>query len=436
MDTDPSNRVFVRPKGIFYGWWMALAGFGILFYTSGVFFYGFAPFFDEILNEFGWGAGIASGAFAFQRMEQGIFGPVVGYITDRFGPRRSLLGGIFILGLGFILLSQIQTLWQFYAAFAILAFGLGFGSFLTVNTAVNAWFIRKRGRAMAIVSYGPGVSSLLVPLVVGLIVFVDWRDALLYLGFATWIICLPMAAVMRAAPEAYGLRPDGDTEEDSGLGADGEKDDRFLDIHFTVRQALRTSTYWKYVLAAMFGFAFFSALIIHQFVALKSFGLSEGWATVLVTLMPLASLPGRIAGGFLADIYDKRKVVAVAWSVQLVGAMMFVVVSNPFLGVAYGLVYGFGFGLGNPPRVAILGDYFGRRSYGSLLGTQFLITSITGILAPVYAGVMFDIMGATGYRIAFLTLALPAAISVFLYLSMKRPTLPEEPASVEAESMG
>ncbi|MDA1097173.1 MAG: hypothetical protein O3B84_07985, partial [Chloroflexi bacterium] len=66
---------------------MALAGFGVLFYTSGVFFYGFSAFFAKILDEFGWSKGAASGAFAFQRMEQGVFGPLVGYITDRFGPR-------------------------------------------------------------------------------------------------------------------------------------------------------------------------------------------------------------------------------------------------------------------------------------------------------------------------------------------------------------
>ncbi len=229
------------------------------------------------------------------------------------------------------------------------------------------------------------------------------------------------------------MRPDGDAPMEAGDGDDAALDDSFLDVNFTVRQALRTATYWKYVLAAMFGFVFFSALIIHQFVALKAFGLSEGWTTALVTLMPLASLPGRVAGGILADIYDKRKVVAVAWALQLVGALLLVMVSSPLLGVVYAVVFGFGFGLGNPPRVAILGDYFGRRSYGSLLGTQFLMTSLGGILAPVYAGVMFDVYGAMGYRIAFGTLAVPAILAIFLYLSMKRPTLPEESVPVGAE---
>ena len=420
QSTPPAGK---RPR-VFYGWWMAGAGFGVLFYTSGVFFYGFSAFFDAILNHFGWSRGAASGAFAFQRMEQGIFGPIVGYITDRRGPRFALFLGAFMMGLGFVLLSQINSLWQFYAAFGVLALGLGFGSFLTVNTAVNSWFIRRRGRAMAIVSYGPGVSSFLVPAVVVLIAATSWRDALLFIGIATWFVCFPLAMVMRHKPEAYGMYPDG------GLDAPGDERDasggnaQFPDVYFTARQALRTSTYWKYVAASMCGFIFFSALMIHQFVAFQTFGLNKGETTLLVTLMPLASFPGRIIGGFLADMFDKRKVVAVAWAGQFVGSLIFVVVSDIYVGLAYAAVFGFFFGIGNPGRVAILGDFFGRNAYGSLLGTQFLLTSFGGIFAPVYAGVMSDWFDATGYRIAFLTLALPAILSIYLYLSMKRPTPP------------
>jgi MFS family permease len=422
-------------RRIFYGWWMAGAGFAVLFYTSGVFFYGFSVFFDTILKHFDWSKGAASGAFALQRMEQGVFGPIVGYITDRWGPRRALLLGAFLMGLGFILLSQINSLWQFYAAFGVLALGLGFGSFLTVNTAVNSWFIRRRGRAMALVSYGPGASSVLVPLIVILIAALDWRDALLLIGIATWFVCFPLAMVMRHKPENYGLHPDGDEPGEAGDAGNAEENDQYPDVQFTARQALRTSTYWKYVVASMCGFIFFSALMIHQFVAFQSFGLSMGETTLLVTLMPLASLPGRILGGVLADSYDKRKVVAMAWAGQLVGALLFVIIDSIYLGFAYAIVFGFFFGIGNPPRVALLGDFFGRKAYGSLLGTQFALTSVGGIFAPVYAGLMFDWFDATGYRIAFLTLAAPAIASIYLYLTMKAPVPPVESSDVASEAV-
>ena len=305
-----------------------------------------------------------------------------------------------------------------------MALGLGFGSFLTVNTAVNAWFVRKRGRAMAIVSYGAGVSSLLVPVIVGLIAAFEWREALLYLGFATWVIGLPLAIIMRDAPEKHGQRPDGLTDAEAAELAAAPADDRYLDTPFTTREAIRTSAYWKYVVASMFGFIFFSAYVIHQFVAFKSFGLTESWTTALVTLMPLASLPGRIVGGVLADVYDKRKIVAVSWAMQAAGAVMLLFVSEPISGVIFALFFGFGFGLGNPPRSALLGELFGRQVYGQLLGLQFTATSFGGILAPIYAGTMYDLYGGMGYRIAFLTLGLCAVVSIYLYLTMKRPQLP------------
>jgi MFS family permease len=109
---------------------------------------------------------------------------------------------------------------------------------------------------------------------------------------------------------------------------------------------------------------------------------------------------------------------------------MFVTIYNPIVGIIYAVVFGFGFGLGNPGRLAILGEFFGRKAYGSLLGTQQFLSSITGIIAPVYAGFMFDLYGADGYRIAFLSLALPGAISVYLYLSMKVPVIEDKPVVI------
>lgn len=426
--------VLVHPNRVFYGWWLAIASFGVLFYTAGVFFYGFAPFFSEIIDEFGWPVGVASFAFAFQRMEQGIFGPLVGYVVDRFGPRKSVLGGMFILGCGFIGLSYVQELWQFFAAFAVMALGLAFGSFLTVNTAVNAWFIRRRGTAMAIVSYGAGVSALIVPLIVGLIALFAWRDALLYLGITTFVVGLPLGLMMRDAPEKYGLRPDGVSDEEAARHAETDEDERYADTTFTVKEAIRTTTYWKYVVANIFGFIFFGSFIIHQHKAWTEFGFSEWWVTALVTLLPLASFPGRILGGVLADMYDKRKIVAFSFSMQIVGAVLLLFARDPITAVLFAVIFGFGFGLGNPPRSALLGELFGRQVYGQLLGLQFTFTAIGGIVAPVFAGFMFDEFGAEGYRWAFVSLGLMATISLYMYLTMKRPNLPPRLARRYVES--
>ena len=158
-----------------------------------------------------------------------------------------------------------------------MALGLAFGSFLTVNTAVNSWFIRRRGTAMAIVSYGAGASALLVPIVVALIAVFTWREALLYLGFATFVVGLPLGFLMRDAPEKYGLKPDGVSDEQAARNAESDTDDRYEDTTFTVKEAIKTTTYWKYVVANVFGFIFFGSFIIHQIIVWESFGLSSLW---------------------------------------------------------------------------------------------------------------------------------------------------------------
>ena len=127
----------------------------------------------------------------------------------------------------------------------------------------------------------------------------------------------------------------------------------------------------------MFGFIFFGSFIIHQFVMWESFGFSRTWVTFLVTLLPLASFPARIIGGVLADKYDKRKIVAVSWTMQIIGAVLLFYARDPISGMIFAIFFGpFGFGLGNPPRSALLGELFGRQVYGQLLGLQFTFTAI------------------------------------------------------------
>ena len=123
-------------------------------YTSGAFWQGSGAFFDPIVAEFGWSRAITAGAVSLQRTESGMISPFVGLFVDKFGPRRVMLAGIFATGLGFILLGRVNSLWQFYAAFALITVGLSFGTFLVVTATVANWFVSQRGRALAIMSAG------------------------------------------------------------------------------------------------------------------------------------------------------------------------------------------------------------------------------------------------------------------------------------------
>ncbi|MSQ40570.1 MAG: MFS transporter [Dehalococcoidia bacterium] len=136
-----------RPR-IFYGWWIVLATFLVIVWGWGTFFYGFCVLFNPIRKEFGWSATTTALAFSLRSVEAGIAAPFVGILVDRLGPRRLMAFGVTVVGLGFLLMSQMQSLFQFYAVFFIISFGF---SFATVGgIAVVNWFVKKRTFALAI----------------------------------------------------------------------------------------------------------------------------------------------------------------------------------------------------------------------------------------------------------------------------------------------
>lgn len=95
------QRARVRPR-IFYGWYMVAAGMGIHLWLCIAWIYAKQIFFTPIALTFGWSRALMSGAFALERLEGSIASPVEGFLVDRFGPRKIMLLGTFVTGLGII----------------------------------------------------------------------------------------------------------------------------------------------------------------------------------------------------------------------------------------------------------------------------------------------------------------------------------------------
>jgi MFS family permease len=83
-----------------------------------------------------------------QRGESGMISPFIGALLDRYGPRKAMAFGVLLTGAGFIFMSQMQSLWQFYVAIGLLTLGMSFGTFIVFVVTVANWFVRKRARAL------------------------------------------------------------------------------------------------------------------------------------------------------------------------------------------------------------------------------------------------------------------------------------------------
>lgn len=425
-----------KKNTIFYGWWIALTAAILNLVTGGTFIYGFTTFFNPIRNTFGWSAAITSFAFTLRGLESGLLDPVVGYMVDKYGPKRLILGGWFVAGLGYMLMSRINSLWMFYFAFVVIAGGFCFGTFVVFNSAVANWFIKKRSRAITLIYVGFGLSGILVPLVAWSVDQFGWRDTAVYTGLSLWLAGIPLSLVMRHKPEQYGYLPDGEiinrTEEQSSpsnyLSPTDSKQVKSIPLAkgFTAKEALKSKSFWLISFAYFFQFIAPSAITVHIVPYLESELVPTSIAAITVTGMTIGSLIGRVGFGFLGDYIPKRYLISAAFALQALGVFIFSFIDGEkiWLLIPFIIIYGAGFGGPIVLRAGLVADYFNTKSFGTIFGWVALIGMLGGMASPVIAGWIFDATG--GYRLAWTIFIFTTIPAIPLMLLAKPPDVKPE----------
>lgn len=427
-----------RPQ-IFYGWWIVLVSLVADGMKHGTFNRGFTVFYIPVEQDLGFTRTMMGLAEGLGRMMGGIQGPVMGYCTDRFGPRVMLAFGGLMSGLGFILLGYTGSYWYFLVIFVgFLSVGFRSGYNNASIAAVNNWFARRRGLAMSVVSMGNGLGGASAPLV-GLLIFaVGWRDACTALGIAILAVVIPLSWFLRRSPEEMGLLPDGDRPEDAGAAPTARatpQQRRRMSLgatDFTAKEAMRTPSYWLLVMATGFrnivhaGASFLMAPLMVWF--LKGGGAGEdGRYTIIaagfVGAFSLVNMFFNPAMGWLGDKVDRRKLSALCMVSGALALASLLTQSGQVwqLGV-FVLLLAFAESA-NPLNWAIMGDFFGRRAYATLRGWQHLPDQLASMWTAMWMGVIYDYTGSF-YWALFPLVALYIAAAVG-YWFLPSPRLPQ-----------
>jgi MFS family permease len=341
---------------------------------------------------------------------------VVGAMADHISPRKLMVTGWAIIGLGFIIMSRITSIWSFYGSFVLVALGSSLGVGLVMNTTLANWFTKKRSRALAIGFIGPGASGLLAPVLAFSLGQVGWRQTLLYLGISSLIIGIPFSLLFRDRPEHYGYAPDGVAAEP--VQDEFHKAER---TGFTAKEALRTKAFWMISLAQLFQGMGTSAIAVHIVPYLESVGVPTAIAALSVTGMTVSSLMGRLGFGVFGDYRNKRHLIALSMGLQVVGIGFFAFVTHDamWLLVAFLLTYGPGFGGPIPLWPGLQADFFGTRSFGTIMGLLTLTSVVGSLVSPIVAGWIFDVTGS--YRVAWELSVLVTLPAIPLMLLNRQP---------------
>lgn len=401
---------------------MVGAGAGIQFLQASLLLQSFGAYVAVLQDERGWSKTELSFAAALHQMEAAILGPLLGWIIDRFGPQGVIRTGVVVLGAGFMLLSQIDSLAAFYGAFIVVALGSSMCGFMPLNISLIYWFERQRARALSTLGFGLALGGVAVPLVAWCMAAWGWRVTAFASGVLILAVGLPLAFVMRGRPARYGETVDGEpplatpSQLPSLDTAKAARD-------FTAREALRTSAFW--LLSLGHGFALFvvTAVNVHAITHLKEgLGYPVQTAALFIMVMTFAQIGGIALGAAFGDRFAKRLVCAGCMILHMTGLLFLTYANGAAMVLAFAVLHGTAWGLRGPFMQAIRAEYFGVSAIGMILGLSFMIIVVGQVGGPLIAGGLADLTG--NYRAGFTVLALLAGVGSLFFLLSKKPARP------------
>jgi MFS family permease len=401
---------------LFYGWRIVIAGSALQFLQSLLLNQAFGAYVAVLVEERGWSKTALSGAAALKSTETAVLGPVLGWMVDRFGAQGMIRAGVLTFGVGFMLLSQTDTLVGFYAAFVIVALGSSMFSNFLVSVAIIQWFEKRRARALSALQFGGAIGGIFVVLIATSLQSFGWRATAFGSGVIAILLGWPLSRVIRSRPEDHGETVDGMPP----AAKDISRSETLARRAFTAREALRTSAFWLIALGHGFSLLAVTAVNVHAITHMKEgLGYSLAQASIVFTLVTVGQGFGVMLGWVIGEKFEKRLVAAACMLMHATGLLMLTYATAFPTLIASALVHGTGWGLRGPFMQAIRADYFGRHSIGMIIGLSALITVFGQIGGPMVAGAFADWTG--NYRVGFTLLAVLAGLGSLFFVLAKPP---------------
>lgn len=372
--------------GIYRGWLVVGAAFALLFIGFGI-AYSFTIFFHPLQSQFHASRADVSLVFAISGSLYLSLGAVSGYLADRLGPKWVAVAGMLLMGLGLLLASRANALWQVDLTYGA-GVGLGIGFvYAPAMGAVQRWFIRRRGFASGLAVSGIGVGTLVGPPAAAWIIDrAGWRGTYGAMAAVAVVAGCGAAMLLEHSPQRRGLLPD-------NLHPHSAEHAAVVAAHWrgaTVREALRSHAFWMLYAACTLTSFGIGIPLAHMVPYVRDRGLPEATGVMMLGLVGIGSTGGRFALGASADWLGRRQSLILAFAGMAAILLWWLpartVISLGIFALAFGLFYG-GFVALTP---AITMDIFGGHQVSTILGLLYTGSGIGTLLGPTLAGMAYD----------------------------------------------
>jgi len=404
--TTPTAKAQIDESAIAYpGWKIVIASFfGIMVSFAAIVPYTFGLFLKPLAESFGWHREAISAGFSIAALTLAAASPGLGFLLDRYKPRRIVLPSIVVFSAAYASLALLTPhLMHFYLTFFVIGL-VGTGTaYIGYSRAISTWFNYRRGFALSIMLAGTGLGAMLLPVLVqAVITHLGWRAAYLTLGLLAFTVGFPLtAAFVRERPVAQQ-----DRDVSTELGE-------------PVARALRTPAFWIIAATVCLYAISVNGTIAHLSALLTDRGVSAVGAAWSVSVIGATGLIGRLLTGLFLDRFFGPRVSQIMLLITVLGIVTLSVASSLTAGLIAAALIGFSMGSEGDITPYLLGRYFGLKRFSTLYALTWTTYAIGAATGPILVGRIFDAMGT--YRpITIQLLALPALIPCLLMFALPR----------------
>ncbi|MFT5874982.1 MAG: MFS family permease [Clostridium sp.] len=403
----------------FYGWVIVIISAITLFFSGPGQTYSISIFINAYIKRFGWSRSLVSSIYSFASLCAGLLLPFIGRKLDSVGHRKMLTIISLLLGITCLWMSFVFNPVMLFIGFVFMRL-LGQASMTLIpSTLVSQWFVRRRGRAISIMTIGSIIGSATLPVINNwLLNLVGMRFTWIIWGISLMTIMAPLGWIfVRNRPEEMKLLPDGEDIR-SNIIRKKESENNIIqgNIDWTLKDAMKTRTFWLMIFCMAVPSMVNTGLTFHMVSIIEEKGLSIAFAASILSLTAIIQLPLNFLAGHMVDRVKVHYIRTVNYWI-LVIAMFAMVEANSSKGVVlYAILVAIFNAFNSVTTEALWPSYYGKKHLGSIRSIATTAMVIGSALGPLPFGFAFDLFN--GYKeIIFIMMIFPVIASLASLIS-------------------
>ena len=420
MNRTPTTTL--RYRG-YYGWIIVMVALVSMAFWIGI-RTSFSVFYVALLEEFSWNRGDSAGAQSLALITYTLLAPLVGWLIDRFGPRRVIVPGILVLVMGLVMCATIKSLTQFYIYYGVfMGSGITCIGIISYSAILAHWFQKKRGLASGIAVSGMGLGTFLfLPLTQFFIHAVGWRTTFLITAGLALLIVLPLNALfLKHKPQEIDQQVDGSDSRSLPISRDAKLDGAVHNPNDSFRHVIRTFSFWSLMAFPFLVVIGIYITLVHNVQFMVDQGISKMTAAWIFAMVGIISCVFRIFWGWLSDRWGREKTftLGVLCACFGVGSLILLEATGVRMFIySFLILFGVGWGVTAPMFMAVSADLFKGKAFGFIYGLVEAGIGFGGALGAWIAGLIFD--HTSSYQWAFI-LAISGMVCSCFFVWMAAP---------------